>query len=209
MGCAMHKGPQPSEGPPSIRGAPTIWGALSNLKGLDNLRGPQQSEWPRQSEGPHQSERPTANWGAPAIRKAPAIWGALSNLKSPWQSEGPYQLERPPAIWGATAIWGVSAIWGTLSNWGSDPWELLSFRSSFRPMLSIWLEKCRRNLAAAMDYIASSSIMLSRISAMWLLGDTRVQQKMHMCAVWTRVHSHVFMWQWMPSWQSLIELDYI
>ena len=131
MGCAMHKGPQPSEGPPSIRGAPAIWGALSNLKGLDNLRGPQQSEWPRQSEGPHQSERPTANWGAPAIRKAPAIWGALSNLKSPWQSEGPYQLERPLAIWGATAIWGCQQSEGPSAIEGLTPESCYHFAQAF------------------------------------------------------------------------------
>ena len=94
-GCAMHKGPQPSEDSkhprgsqqsegsptiwraPSIRGAPVIWEALINLKG------PRQSERPCQPEGP------------------PAILGA-QQYGGPQQSGGPRQSEEPPVIEGQT-----------------------------------------------------------------------------------------------------------
>ena len=100
-------GPKQSEGPLPSERPPAIQGAPSNLR------------------GPQQSEGPPAFWGAPSNPRGPqqsegpsAIWRGPINLRGPHQSEGPQQSEGLPAIW------------------GSDPWELLSFRSSFHPMLS-------------------------------------------------------------------------
>ena len=154
-GPQQFEGPQQSDEPSAIWRTPDNLRAPINLRSPINLRGPsnlrssQQSEWPSAIwmdptiEGPYQSERPTAIWRAPAIRgvasnlrgsqqsdEPPLIWGALptwevpSNLRGP-SNMGSQQSEVPSAIWRAPAIWGA------LNNWGSDPWELLSFRQAF------------------------------------------------------------------------------
>ena len=108
-GCAMHKGPQPSEGP-------------------------------QESEGLLQSEGPSAIWSAKNDLRAPSIWGALSNPRGSSNLRGPSNLhERPSAIWRASDnLRGPIYLRGPQQSEGPQQsiWELLSFRSSFRPMLS-------------------------------------------------------------------------
>ena len=122
------QGPPAIKGPPAIRralqseGSPTSWAPI-NFRSLQQSEGPQQSEGhlairaPSNLRGSQQFEGPPIIWGALST------WGASSNLR-PQQSEGPSATLRAPGN-----LMGPS-------NWGSDPLELLSFRSTFRPMLS-------------------------------------------------------------------------
>ena len=152
-------GPHQSEGPSNLRrsgnprgssnlrgsqqseGLPTIWGILSTWEGPNNLRRSQQSETPQKSEGPHQSKEPQQP-------EAPQQSEVPQNPEGPQPSEGLSAIWKAPDNLRALSTWGAPTIWGALNklkgpgnlmapgNWQSDPWELLSFRSSFRPMLS-------------------------------------------------------------------------